>query len=161
VDVNSFQPRPKEEAAIGLSRLADKLGSGETAAWGGEIGAGEALRKLDPRRDRIVSYVGKLIVSKGVDLLLAAWPLVVAHVATARLVVVGFGAYRDALARFVAALGRRDLETLHKMAARGRELEGGPPGKLTHLSAFLESASAEWLGAAPPWGRSHSLHRTD
>ena len=149
VDVNSFRPRPKEEAAIGLSRLADKLGSGETAAWGGEVGAAEALRKLDPRRDRIVSYVGKLIVSKGVDLLLAAWPLVVARVAKARLVVVGFGAYRDALARFVAALGRRDLETLHEMAARGRELEGGPPGALRHLSAFLETASAEWLEAAP------------
>ena len=73
VDVNSFHPCPKEEAAIGLSRLADKLASGETAAWGGEAGAAEALRKLDPFRDRIVSYIGKLIVSKGVDLLLAAW----------------------------------------------------------------------------------------
>src|SRR5215813_15149131 len=81
VDVNSFHPRPKEEAAIGLTRLADKLESHDTAAWGGEIGAAQALRKVDPRRDRIVSYVGKLIVSKGVDLLLAAWPLVVAHVA--------------------------------------------------------------------------------
>ena len=30
VDVNSFRPRPDEEAAIGLTRLADKLGSGET-----------------------------------------------------------------------------------------------------------------------------------
>ena len=39
-----------------------------------------------PRSDRIVSYVGKLIVSKGVDLLLAAWPLVVAGVPDARLV---------------------------------------------------------------------------
>jgi glycosyltransferase involved in cell wall biosynthesis len=122
VDVNSFHPCPKEEAAIGLSRLADKLASGETAAWGGEAGAAEALRKLDPFRDRIVSYIGKLIVSKGVDLLLAAWPLVVAHVAKARLVVVGFGAYRDALARFVAALGRRDLETLHEIAARDASL---------------------------------------
>ena len=35
-------------------------------------------------RDRIVSYVGKLIVSKGVDLLLAAWPLVVGARAGAR-----------------------------------------------------------------------------
>ena len=49
--------------------------------------------------DRIVSYVGKLIVSKGVDLLLAAWPLVVARVPDARLVIVGFGTYREALGR--------------------------------------------------------------
>ena len=60
-----------------------------------------------PRSDRIVSYVGKLIVSKGVDLLLAAWPLVVARVPDARLVVVGFGTYREALGRFVEALRRR------------------------------------------------------
>jgi len=149
VDVNSFRPRPDEEAAIGLTRLADKLGSGETAAWGGEIGAAQALRKLDPRRDRIVSYVGKLIVAKGVDLLLAAWPLVVARVAEARLVVVGFGTYRETLGRFVDAIGRRDLGTLHEIAARGRELEGGPPGELKYLSAFLERAGQEWPGAAP------------
>src|SRR6266566_3850646 len=55
------------------------------------------------------------------------WPLVVARVAQARLVVVGFGTYRNALGRFVDALGRRDLETLQEIAARGRELEGGPP----------------------------------
>jgi glycosyltransferase involved in cell wall biosynthesis len=132
-----------------LTRLADKLESHETAAWGGEIGAAQALRKLDPHRDRIVSYVGKLIVSKGVDLLLAAWPLVVARVAQARLVVVGFGTYREALGRFVDALGRRELETLHEIAARGRELEGGPPGELRYLRAFLEGASEEWLEAAP------------
>ena len=107
-----------------------------TADWGGEAGAAEALRKLDPHRDRIVSYVGKLIVSKGVDLLLAAWPLVVARVPEARLVVVGFGTYRQALGQFVDALGRRDMETLHEIAARGRELEGGPPGEL-QISARL------------------------
>jgi glycosyltransferase involved in cell wall biosynthesis len=149
VDVNFFRPRPKAEAAIGLTRLADKLASRAAAAWGGESGAAEALRKLDPRRDRIVSYVGKLIVSKGVDLLLAAWPLVVARVPEARLVVVGFGTYREALGRFVGALGSRDAATLREIAARGRELEGGPPGKLRYLSAFLERARDEWLQAAP------------
>src|ERR1700731_3891533 len=71
VNVSSFRPRRDAEAAIGLTRLADKLASSEIVAWGGEAGAGKALSELDPRRDRIVSYVGKLIVSKGVDLLLA------------------------------------------------------------------------------------------
>jgi glycosyltransferase involved in cell wall biosynthesis len=149
VDVKTFRPRPDEEAAIGLSRLAEKLGSGETAAWGGEVGAAQALRELDPRRDRIVSYVGKLIVAKGVDLLLAAWPLVVARVAEARLVVVGFGTYRETLGRFVDAIGRQDLETLHEIADRGRELEGGTPGELKYLKGFLERAGKEWLNAAP------------
>jgi glycosyltransferase involved in cell wall biosynthesis len=149
VDVKSFRPRRKEEAVIGLRQLADKLAAGKTTDWGGEVGAAEALRKLDPRRDRIVSYAGKLIVSKGVDLLLAAWPLVVSRVPEARLVVVGFGMYRQALGQFVEALGRRDLEALHEIAVQGRALEGGPPGELRYLRAFLESGDEEWLAAAP------------
>jgi glycosyltransferase involved in cell wall biosynthesis len=70
-------------------------------------------------------------------------------VADTRLVVVGFGTYREALGRFVDALACRDLETLHEIAARGRELEGGPPGELKHLRAFLKRVGQEWLGAAP------------
>jgi glycosyltransferase involved in cell wall biosynthesis len=144
VDVHAFRPGTAD-----LERLADRLESGEAAAWGGERGAAAALRLLDPGRDRIVSFVGKLIVSKGVDLLLAAWPLVVARVPEARLVVVGFGTYRDTLDRFVEALRRRDLDGLRDIAARGRELEGGPPGELRHLRAFLDRADGEWLAAAP------------
>ena len=127
---------------------------GDAAAWGGEEGAAEALRALDPARDRIVSYVGKLIVSKGVDLLLAAWPLVVARVPDARLVVVGFGTYRDALGRDGARRSpTRDLGAVREIAARGRELEGGPAGELAYLAAFLDSLEGEardaYLAAAP------------
>jgi glycosyltransferase involved in cell wall biosynthesis len=144
VDVHAFCP-----GSADLDRLADRLESGEAATWGGERGAAAALRSLEPERDRIVSFVGKLIVSKGVDLLLAAWPLVVARVPDARLVIVGFGTYREALGRFVEALRRRDLEDLRDVAARGRELEGGPPGELKHLMSFLDRADGEWLAAAP------------
>jgi glycosyltransferase involved in cell wall biosynthesis len=55
----------------------------------------------------------------------------------------------ETLGRFVDALGRRDLEILHEIGARGRELEGGPPGELKNLRAFLASAPEEWLEAAP------------
>jgi glycosyltransferase involved in cell wall biosynthesis len=144
VDVHAFRPGTAD-----LAGLADRLDSGEAATWGGERGAAQALRALDPERDRIVSFVGKLIVSKGVDLLLAAWPLVVAEVPEARLVIVGFGTYRDALGRFVEALRRRDLDELRDIADRGRELEGGPPGGLRHLRAFLDRVDADWLRAAP------------
>jgi glycosyltransferase involved in cell wall biosynthesis len=144
VDVHTFRPGGGD-----LERLAQRVGAGDAAAWGGEAGAADALRSLDPRRDRIVSYVGKLIVSKGVDLLLAAWPLVVARVPEARLVIVGFGTYREPLGRFVDALRRRDLDDLLEIAARGRELEGGPPGELSHLRTFLEGAGDDWLAAAP------------
>jgi glycosyltransferase involved in cell wall biosynthesis len=140
VDVHEFRRREPD-----LTGLASRPAAG----WGGEHGSPEVLRQLDPSRDRIVSFVGKLIVSKGVDLLLAAWPLVVHAVPDARLLVVGFGTYRDALERFVEALRRADVGALREIAARGRELEGGPPGALRHLSAFLDTVGEDWLRAAP------------
>ena len=141
VDVHEFHPRPPADAAERLDALADRLESGDAAAWGGEPGAAQALRELDPARDRLVSYVGKLIVSKGVDLLLAAWPLVVAEVPQARLCIVGFGTFRDGLGAMVEALARGDLEALREIASQGRALEGGPAGELTYLAAFLDGLS--------------------
>ena len=140
VDVHEFRPRKAD-----LHSLANR----PAAAWGGEPDAPDILRMLDPSQDRLVSYVGKLIVSKGVDLLLAAWPLVVDRVPNARLVVVGFGTYRDALRAFVEALRNADVTALKDIAARGRELEGGPPGELRILGEFLEGVDERWLRAAP------------
>jgi glycosyltransferase involved in cell wall biosynthesis len=140
VDVHEFRPREPD-----LERLAARPAAG----WGGGDGTADVLGELDLSRDRIVSYVGKLIVSKGVDLLLAGWPLVVDRVPDARLVVVGFGTYREALERFVDALRRRDVGDLREIAARGRELEGGPPGELRYLNAFLDTVDDTWLRAAP------------
>jgi glycosyltransferase involved in cell wall biosynthesis len=139
--------------APGLRELAARIESGAAASWGGEPDAADALCELDPERDRIVSYVGKLIVSKGVDLLLAAWPLVVERVPEARLCVVGFGTYRDGLKRLLAALAAADLDGAREVARRGRELEGGPGGELAHLGAFLDGLEGErrdaYLAAAP------------
>lgn len=153
VDVAAFRPLAPADAARRLGELADRVGAGAAADWGGEPGAAEALRALDPRSQRIVGYVGKLIVSKGVDLLVAAWPLVCDRVADARLLIVGFGGFRGALGGMVDALARADLAGLEAVAARGRELEGGPAGRLDHLSDFLggltDDARAAYLAAAP------------
>jgi glycosyltransferase involved in cell wall biosynthesis len=153
VDVAAFRPRPPEEAAARLARLADRLEQGAGDGWGVEQGAPAVLRAFDPRAERIVGYVGKLIVSKGVDLLLAAWPLVSGRVPDARLLVVGFGGYRETLGEIVAALGRGDLAALRAIAAEGRAPEGGPAGELSYLAAFLEglegAAREDYLAAAP------------
>jgi glycosyltransferase involved in cell wall biosynthesis len=162
VDVNAFRPRPPEEAAGGLRALADKLDAEPAAGWGGDPGAADALRALDPARDRVVSFVGKLIVSKGVDLLLAAWPLVVADVPEARLCVVGFGEYRDGLKRLLSAIEQGDLAAVREIARQGRALEGGPEGELGYLVSFLEDLDGEererWLAAAP--GAAARVHFT-
>ena len=81
-------------------------------------------------------FVGKLIASKGVELLLAAWPLVLARVPDARLVVVGFGAFRAGLEQLAADLARGDLA-----AARATRGEHGEPLEL--LQAFLDGLDDE------------------
>jgi glycosyltransferase involved in cell wall biosynthesis len=137
VDVRRFHPRPPGEARDRMSALAARL-EADPPTWGGEAGAAQAIRAADPTRDRIVSYVGKLIASKGVDLLIAAWPLVIEHAPDARLIIAGFGAYRHALLELARALGEGDLAAARVIASRGRELEGGPPGELRYLAAFLD-----------------------
>ncbi|HEU5105774.1 MAG TPA: glycosyltransferase family 4 protein [Solirubrobacterales bacterium] len=90
-------------------------------------------------REELVAFVGKLIVSKGVDLLLAAWPLVRAEHPRARLEIAGFGAYEEGLRRLLEALERGDLGEAREVARLGWGLEGGEERPLPILSAFLDN----------------------
>ncbi len=96
------------------------------------------LAEIDPRAHPVVCFVGKLIVSKGIDLLLAAWPLVLMKEPTARLVLVGFGTYREGIEILLRGLERADERLLMHVCRFGRELEGGPRDQLTYLRTFLE-----------------------
>jgi glycosyltransferase involved in cell wall biosynthesis len=96
------------------------------------------LAEIDPRAHPIVCFVGKLIVSKGIDLLIAAWPLVLMKEPTARLVLVGFGTYREGIEILLHGLERADERLLMHVCRYGRELEGGPRDQLTYLRTFLE-----------------------
>ncbi len=73
-------------------------------------------------------FVGKLIVSKGVDLLLAAWPLVCERNPGARLLIVGFGSAEAALEAVVDGFAAGDLTALRELAERGRGVEGADGG---------------------------------
>jgi glycosyltransferase involved in cell wall biosynthesis len=166
VDVERFVPRSRDRAIAGVRELTARLSEAERArgerspavpAVGGEGAAGgeaapadafarderavaQALGELQPERDRLVAFVGKLIVSKGVDLLLAAWPLVLEDAPDATLVVVGFGAYREGFERLRDALAAGDLAAARELALAGRTLEGDTADRrpLRHLLAFLE-----------------------
>ncbi len=140
VDVARFAPRDPDTAADGVRALAARLRAGavgreEEVAGAEEAGdafardeqaAARALERLRPGEEWLVGFVGKLIFNKGVDLLLAAWPLVLERAPRARLVVVGFGADRESL---------EDL--LHALAAG--EIERARDGALPHLRAFLDT----------------------
>jgi glycosyltransferase involved in cell wall biosynthesis len=147
VDVEEFRPRPDATAEVAalaerLAAAADAPGEGAFARDAGE--AAQALRALDLDRDRHVCFIGKLIVSKGIDLLVAAWPLV----PEARLVIVGFGAFREGSERLIEALASGDREAARAVALAGRELEGGPREPLRHLLAFLDEADDAYWAAA-------------
>jgi glycosyltransferase involved in cell wall biosynthesis len=154
VDLALFTPREPAAAAAGVRALAARLHasaqrSGRLAEEGAfardEAAAARALERLRPEGDALVAFVGKLIVSKGVDLLLAAWPLVLARTPRARLVVVGFGAYRVGLERLSAALARGELDRARQLALAGRSLEDAAAEShpLRHLLAFLDSLRGE------------------
>jgi glycosyltransferase involved in cell wall biosynthesis len=182
VDVERFGPRAVDAAAAGLASLRARLaeaapdeprGGADASATGADASAtgadassfarstaeaAAALGAVDPRRDRIVAYVGKLIASKGVELLLAAWPLVLARVPEARLLVVGFGAFRPALEGLAGALARGDLDSSRALRAEdGREL----PELAAFLDALGPEAAAYRAAAEAMAGRVHWAGRLE
>ena len=114
VDVEQLRARAsRDEARRGRwrrSREPARSATGEDAGGRRDAFAARrrrrrrrALARLEPGRDRLVAFVGKLIVSKGVDLLLGRLAARAApRRPDARLVVVGFGAYRDGLEALAA-----------------------------------------------------------
>jgi glycosyltransferase involved in cell wall biosynthesis len=161
VDIHRFRPHPAEESLRDLEALAERLAGeepdedGEEDSFdrdGAEIAA--ALRTWglgDPR----VLFVGKLLVSKGVDLLAAAWPLVhrartAAGAPAPRILFIGFGAFEEGLRTLIDALERGDLGAARDVAARGRGLEGAdqPDEPLPILSGFLEDPPEGYADAA-------------
>ncbi|HEV3071487.1 MAG TPA: glycosyltransferase family 4 protein [Solirubrobacteraceae bacterium] len=108
VDQAGSDGNADEAGSEGNTREAS---SGSDAFARDDLAAASALERLDPGRDRLVAFVGKLIANKGVDLLLAAWPLLCAREPAARLVVVGFGSERERLLAAAAPLGERVLFT--------------------------------------------------
>jgi glycosyltransferase involved in cell wall biosynthesis len=144
VDVASFVPREHASLDALIARMRARGGSQEEGSFAfDDRAAALALERVRVGEDRVVAYVGKLIVSKGIDLLLAAWPLVLERVAAARLVVVGFGAYREACETLIAALAAGDLAGVRDLARQGRGAEGGEAAPLRMLEAFLDRLEAD------------------
>jgi len=110
-----------------------------------------------PRHPREIVFVGKLIVSKGVDLLLAAWPLIRRAHPEAILRIAGYGEYEQGLRRLLKALDRGDLDDAREVARLGRGLEGGEAKPLSILSAFLVDLAHGYAEAAKGMAESVEL----
>jgi glycosyltransferase involved in cell wall biosynthesis len=94
--------------------------------------AGERIKSFLDREGPIVVYVGKLIHSKGVHSLILAFARVRKQTG-ARLLVVGFGTFREGLEALTQSLSEGDETTVERLAEMGKLLEGGPAGPLEHF----------------------------
>lgn len=150
VDTDEFSPLPASEARERILELADAIRSRPASSSFGrdDEAAVQALGELAGADGPRVIFVGKLIVSKGVDLLVAAWPLIHRANPGVRLLLVGFGAYEIGLRALVTALGEGDLDSARYIAEAGRELEGGEAARLDYLADFLALPPLGYTAAA-------------
>jgi glycosyltransferase involved in cell wall biosynthesis len=159
VDVDRFRPREPGEALRNLDRLAERLESESPGAdesqdsFGRDGPAIAASLRAWSEGDPRALYVGKFLVSKGVDLLAAAWPLVhrerlSAGAKSPRLLLVGFGAFEPGLRALVHALDHGDLAAAAQVAARGRGYEGDEDAALPILNEFLDQPPDGYVEAA-------------
>ena len=102
--------------------------------------AGERLRGFLDREGPLVVYVGKLIHSKGVHSLISAFSRVRKETG-ARLLIIGFGTFREGLEALDCSLSAGDEATVERLAEMGKLLEGGPAGPLEHFELTDELLS--------------------
>ena len=107
--------------------------SAEYEARSHDRDAGQRLGAILEKSSPLIVYVGKLIHSKGVHSLLSAFVRV--HKETgARLLIIGFGTFREGLEAIVKTLSAGDRRTLDLLISSGQMLEGGPNSPLEHFT---------------------------
>jgi glycosyltransferase involved in cell wall biosynthesis len=169
VELSKFHPVERGQAVAQVQAVADRIAdrarpheprircerpaqAGSASAFTRDDAAtADALADLAQgaaQEDRLVAFVGKLILAKGIDLLLLAWPLVLAQVPTARLAVVGFGSDRAAVERLIEALSHSDIGAVRAHERADRVTDGGPASQLTFTMSFIE-----WLEASDEHAR--------
>ncbi len=108
VDLDKFQPLAHSGEKIGriqsLMKDLEKMHQAadenpprpkeEESSWQTDQDVLEKLRSLDFENDKIILYYGKYLWTKGIHLLIAAFPLVLQKYPQARLVFVGYGSSR-------------------------------------------------------------------
>lgn len=145
VDTAMFHPRPLPQAQAEVRATAQRLQAGRVEHDGtfarDEPSIGRALEAVDLTTGPWVAYVGKLLRNKGVDLLAAAWPLVLSAVPGARLMVVGFGDWAAAFDRLVEALAEGEVDEVRALCDEH---------DLSLLRSFLETGGVDstYLAAA-------------
>jgi glycosyltransferase involved in cell wall biosynthesis len=110
--------------------------------------AGVRVRRLLDGDAPVILYVGKLIHSKGVHCLLSAFARVRSRTG-ARLLVIGYGTFREGLEALTLALSTGNRRVVELLARGGRLFEGGTPSAMEHFEvtdALLRDAEGMAAG---------------
>ncbi len=99
--------------------------------------AGVRIRKLLDGDEPVILYVGKLIHSKGVHCLLSAFARV-RRETYARLLVIGYGTFREGLEALIFALSTGNRRVVELLANHGRLFEGGQDSAMEHFEVTKE-----------------------
>jgi glycosyltransferase involved in cell wall biosynthesis len=153
VDTEAFRPRVLSRGGVSGRALGFSPGAPPLSPSGlcekQDAAPGRTPLPAPPAGETAkIVFVGKLIVSKGVDLLIAAWPLVRAAHPEAKLQIAGYGEYEAGLRRLFAAMDQGDLAEAREVAELGWKLEGGVGEPLPILSAFLADPPEGYIEAA-------------
>jgi glycosyltransferase involved in cell wall biosynthesis len=150
VDTKLFVPAAPRQAVAEVHALAAEISTRAASSdWGEDtIVAAPALEDWAAATGTRAIFVGKMIGSKGLDLLLAAWPLVVRANPGARLLVVAFGEGRPVIEALLAALDAGDVARAREVAAAGMVTAGAESVPLRLLDSFLAGAPETYADAA-------------
>jgi glycosyltransferase involved in cell wall biosynthesis len=110
--------------------------------------AGDRVRRLLDGDAPVILYVGKLLHSKGVHCLLSAFARVRRQTG-ARLLVIGYGTFREGLEALTLALSTGNRRVVELLAKGGRLFEGGTPSAMEHFEvteALLRDAEGMATG---------------
>ena len=112
--------------------------------------AGVRIRRLLDGDAPVILYVGKLIHSKGVHCLLSAFARVRRQTTPeAKLLVIGYGTFREGLEALALALSTGNRRVIELLTEGGRLFEGGTPSAIEHFEvtdALLRDAEGMAAG---------------
>lgn len=116
-------------------------------------GAEDRLKSLDWENDRVMLFVGRLIASKGIHLIVAALPFIFQKNDRAKLMIVGHGPLREPLEALLHAFETGSRSLAENIVEWGTELEGTgkqPFREIKHYFERLESQGKldEYFAAA-------------
>jgi glycosyltransferase involved in cell wall biosynthesis len=102
------------------------------------------LRAVNWEQEKTILFVGRLIVSKGIQCVIAALPSILEQAPNTRLLVVGHGPMREPIEAMLWALDQGKRELLGNIIRWGRYLEGArEPEPLGHVRAYLDGLERE------------------